>query len=94
MPIWYLDDFIEGDDRPDAGECHLRTGNRVDGGHDVALDAGDLDQSGDGVAHQPEDTFQRKGRSAFDRLLIFGGETEGCGCHGAGGTVFGLTAVL
>src|SRR5262245_58107335 len=46
-----LDDFIERDQRIEAGEGHVGAGKGVAGGHDVFTEAWSLDAIRDGIAN-------------------------------------------
>ena len=56
-----VDDLIDGDAALDARERHIRRAHGVDRTDDIALDAGHLDQSRDGVADKTEQIAERDG---------------------------------
>ncbi len=78
-----------------AAEGHAGGGDGLDGGHAVALDAGDLDQAADGVAGQAEVVLDADLGGVLD---LFGGPAEDLGeaarGHRAGGADLALAADL
>ena len=65
-----VDDLIDGDAALNARERHIRRAHGVDRADDVALDAGHLDQSRDGVADKTHEILERHRHRVADLLAL------------------------